>query len=163
MAAPPAIPAVLLAMMARGVSVIVGSRDAALRPSVMRAVGSDVADGGARVTVYLARSQARQLLQDIAGTGQLAVVFSEPASHLSVQLKAEDAVVRPATEADLPALQRYLASMRHEVQRVGFAPDFTEAMLAFRLDDLVAVSFAPRQAFQQTPGAQAGTALGDRA
>ena len=60
------LPPDMLAFMAKGVSVIVGSRDANLRPSLMRAVGSRVEDGGRVITVYLARRQSRQLLQDLA-------------------------------------------------------------------------------------------------
>jgi hypothetical protein len=159
MSAPPLLSQELLAMIVRGVSVNVSSRDAALRPSIMRAVGSDVSTDGSRVTVYLARSQSAQLLQDIATTGQLAAVFSEPASHRSVQLKAGAATLRPANEADLPVLARYLASMEIEIARVGHPPVVTRAMLAFRLDDLVAVSFTPEQAFDQTPGPRAGKPL----
>ena len=155
-----ALSADLLAMMGRGVSVIVSSRDAALRPSLMRAVGSDVAPDGSRVTVFLARSQSAQLLQDIASTGRLAVVFSEPLTHRSVQLKASAASLRPAAEADRPVLARYLASMEHEIARVGFPAPVTRAMLACQLEDLVAVTFAPEQAFDQTPGPRAGKPLG---
>ena len=161
-AAPPLLSADVLAMMVRGVSVNVASRDAALRPSLMRAVGSDVAPDGSRITVYLARSQSGQLLQDIASTGHLAVVFSEPATHRSVQLKAGAATLRPATESDRPVLARYLASMEHEVARVGFPPPLTRAMLACRLDDVVAVTFAPEEAYDQTPGPRAGKSLEGR-
>lgn len=153
------LPPEFVQMMARGVSAIVGSRDLAHRPSIMRAVGSQVDDGARLITVYLARSQSRQLLQDIAATGQVTVVFSEPASHRTVQIKARQAHIRAATEADAPVLARYLQSMEHEIQRVGYAPSMTRAMLAHRLDDLVAVSFAPEQAFDQTPGPQAGAPL----
>jgi hypothetical protein len=154
------LPADLVAMMARGVSVIVGSRDAQLRPSIMRAVGSRVEAGGQDITVYLARGGSRQLLQDIASTGQLAVVFSEPSTHRTVQLKASRAEIRQATEADAPVLAAYLKSMEHEIQQVGFAPPLTRAMLAHRLDDVVAVRFTPEQAFDQTPGPRAGAPLG---
>ncbi|WP_427913831.1 hypothetical protein ACPWT1_02415 [Ramlibacter sp. MMS24-I3-19] len=116
----PLLSADVLAMMVRGVSVNVASRDAQLRPSLMRAVGSDVAPDGSRITVYLARSQSGQLLQDIASTGRLAVVFSEPSTHRSVQLKASAATLRPATDSDREVLARYLASMEHEIARVGF-------------------------------------------
>jgi hypothetical protein len=156
------LPPDLLAMMARGVSVIVGSRDASLRPSVMRAVGSQLGPGEGAVTVYLSRTQSRQLLQDIAATGHVAVVFSEPASHRTVQLKATRAQIRPADDSDRPALERYVASMEHEVARVGFEAGFTRAFLAHRLDDLVAVHFVPEQAFDQTPGPQAGRRLEPR-
>lgn len=47
----PLLPPDLPAMMDRGVSVMVGSRDLAMRPSVMRAVGSSLADGGRSITV----------------------------------------------------------------------------------------------------------------
>lgn len=61
----PLLPPEMLAMMERGVSVIVGSRDLALRPSVMRAVGSSVTEGGRSITVFVSRRQARQLVQDV--------------------------------------------------------------------------------------------------
>ena len=153
------VPPDLLAMMARGVSVIVGSRDLALRPSVMRAVGSHVAPDGGTITVFVARRQSRQLVQDVATTGHVAVVFSEPATHRTVQVKATRAVLRNAEPAEEPVLARYLASMEHEVQRVGHAPAMTRAMLAHRLDDVVAISFEPEQAFDQTPGPRAGALL----
>ena len=155
------LPADLVAMMARGVSVIVGSRDAKLRPSIMRAVGSRVEADGRDITVYLSRPQSRQLVQDLAATGHIAVVFSVPSTHRSVQLKASRVEMRNADADDAPVLARYLASMEHEVQQVGFAPPLTRAMLAHRLEDVVAVRFTPEQAFDQTPGPKAGTKLGE--
>lgn len=153
------IPPELLAMMARGVSVIVASRDQALRPSMMRAVGSEVASDGSAITVYVSRSQSRQLIQDVATSGHVAAVFSEPATHRTVQVKASRATLRNAEAADAPVLARYLASMEHEIQRVGYAPPMTRAMLSHRLDDLVAIRFEPEQAFDQTPGPKAGALL----
>ncbi len=155
----PHIPAHLLEPMRRGVSVIVASRDAAMRPSIMRAVGSDVAADGSEVTVYVSRRQSRQLVQDVAASGEVAVVFSEPATHRTVQVKSSQAQLRNAGPADQGALDRYLAAMEHEIAQVGFAPMFTRAMLALTLDDLVAITFAPQQAFDQTPGPRAGEAL----
>lgn len=149
----------LIAMMDKGVSVIVSSCDLVLRPSIMRAVGSALAQDRRTITVYLSRPQSRQLLQDIATTGRVAVVFSEPASHRTVQVKARGARLREAQAGDAPLLARYLRSMEAEVEQVGFAPSFTRAMLAHRLEDLVAVSFEPEQAFDQTPGPKAGAAL----
>ena len=160
---PALLPADLVNMMARGVSVIVGSRDAGLRPSIMRAVGSRVEAGGQDVTVYLARRQSRQLVQDLAATGQIAVVFSEPSTHRSVQLKASRVEMRNAGDDDAPVLAAYLRSMEHEIQQVGFGPTVTRAMLAHRLEDVVAVRFTPEQAFDQTPGPRAGVALGGAA
>ncbi|MEO8656782.1 MAG: hypothetical protein ABI409_21850, partial [Ramlibacter sp.] len=104
------VPADLLTMMMRGVSVNVASRDLAMRPSLMRAVGSSVAADGRSITVYLSRRQSRQLVQDVSATGCIAAVFSEPATHRTVQVKATRAVLRNAEPADEPVLAAYLAS-----------------------------------------------------
>ncbi|MES2977224.1 MAG: hypothetical protein V4731_02275 [Pseudomonadota bacterium] len=150
----------LIAMIDKGVSVIVSSCSPALKPSIMRAVASAISPGGGTVTVYLARSQSRQLLQDIATTGRIAAVFSEPSTHRTVQLKARSARVRPASEPeDEAALQAYGASMEHEIACVGYAASFTRAMLACQPGDVVAVSFEPEEAFDQTPGPKAGAAI----
>jgi len=159
----PRIPPELLAMMARGVSVIVASRDATLRPSMMRAMGSHVEMQGRRITVFVSRAQSPQLLQDLAAGAPVAAVFSEPATHLCVQVKASRVAMRDAVPGDEPLLARYLASMEREVQRVGFPPHLTRAMLACRVPDLVAIEFEPEQAFDQTPGPRAGKPLMDDA
>ncbi|VTU32345.1 hypothetical protein H6CHR_03780 [Variovorax sp. PBL-H6] len=148
-----------IAMIDKGVSAIVASRNAANRPSLMRAVGAGISADGAEVTVYLSRSQSRQLLQDVAATGQIAVVFSEPLSHRTVQVKARAARMRAADESDLPLLRRYLASMEYEVRCVGFDARFVRAMLACPLEDMVAIHFRPAQGFDQTPGPRAGSPL----
>jgi hypothetical protein len=148
------------AMIAKGVSCIVGSRDAQLRPSVMRAVASRIAPDG-EVTVFLFRPQSRQVLQDIAATGHVAVVFSQPSTHLTVQVKASRATQRNATEADVPDLRRCTESLEEELQAIGYGGGLASALLWHRLEDVVAVSFHPEQAFNQTPGPQAGARIGN--
>lgn len=146
-------------MMIKGVSVIVGACGLDLRPNLMRAMGSAVDDHGHAVTVYLSRSQSRQLLQDIASTGRLAVVFTQPHSHRAVQVKATGARIRAADASDIPALARYLTSMEEELALIGFDAAFTRAMYSHQIDDIVAVGFEPQQAFDQTPGPKAGAPI----
>jgi hypothetical protein len=67
---PTLLPQDLLDMMDRGVSVIVSSCSASLKPSVMRALCSRVAPDGDNITVYVSRTQSAQLIQDIRDTGQ---------------------------------------------------------------------------------------------
>jgi len=148
-----------IAMIDKGVSAIVASRNAAHRPSLMRAVGAGIAADGSEVTVYVSRSQSRQLLQDIAATGHIAVVFSQPMSHRTVQVKARSAELRAAADSDRPLLGRYLRSMEEEVGCVGYDASFVQAMLAFELADVVAIRFSPSEAYDQTPGPKAGSAL----
>lgn len=156
---PPLLSPAHVALIDQGVSAIVCSRDLAHRPSVMRAVGSAIAADASVITVYLARPQSRQLLNDIASTGRISVMFSEPSTHRTVQVKATRAQLRDVQEADLPKLARYLAAMKQAIDAIGFPSVFAEAMLAYDPDDLVAVSFQPEMAFEQTPGPKAGTHL----
>ena len=147
-------------LVAKGVSCIVASRDARLRPSVMRAVASRLAADRREVTVFLSRRQSGQLLQDIAATGHVAAVFSQPSTHRTVQLKASSAVLREARPEDAPDLARCQATLEQELQSIGYPAGLASALLAHRLEDLVAVSFQPEQAFDQTPGPRAGARLG---
>lgn len=148
-----------LALIRRGVSAIVASASLDQVPSLMRALGTAVHDDGHRFTVYLARSQAGQLLHDIATTGRMAVVYSQPSTHRTVQLKTRQVRLREAGMDDVPHLERYREAMANELTPLGFGPAYVQAMLAWQLDDLVAIDFTPDEGFDQTPGAHAGRPL----
>jgi general stress protein 26 len=148
------LPPALLAVVDQGASVLVASRDEKQRPSVMRAMASR--RDGETITVYLARSQSRQLLADIERSGRVAAMFSQPSTHLSIQMKSSAVSVRPADESDRPAIDRYAVAMEGEVESVGYPRHLARVMLASKLDDLVAVSFEAGEVFDQTPGAKAG-------
>jgi len=148
-----------IALVDSGISAIVASRDAQLRPSLMRAVGTHISPDGQQVSVFLRPSQAGQLLADIAAGGPIAVMFSDPPSNHTLQLKATGARIRPAEPGDQAVLRRYLVAMQHCVGQVGYGPDYVAAMLAAPAQDLVAVEFTPEAAFDQTPGPRAGTPL----
>ena len=158
--ATPLLSAEMIAMVQCGVSTIVSSCDAALRPSIMRAMASTITSDARQVTVYLARKQSRQLLQDIATSGRLAVVFSQPSSNRTLQLKTRQANSRNATAADQAIVKRYLAAMEWELSQVHIPPVLTRVMLAHDLEDLVAVEFDYQEAFDQTPGPNAGNPIG---
>ncbi len=149
-----------IALIAGGISAIVASRDAAHRPSLMRAVGTDISPDGRRITVYLNRPASMQLLADLQATGLIAVVFSEPSTHRTLQVKARQVTTRAAQPEDQALLQRYLRAMEAQLAQVGIRAEQAHAMLGHQLADVVAVSFAPEEAYDQTPGPRAGARLG---
>ena len=132
-----------IAQVDSGISAIVASRDAQLRPSLMRAVGTHISADGQQVSVFLRPSQAGQLLADLAAGGPIAVVFSDPPSNHTLQLKAAGARIRAARPGDQALLRRYLVAMQHCVGQVGYGPAYVAAMLAAPPQDLVAVEFSP--------------------
>lgn len=157
---PPLIGPEQAALIRRRVSVIVGSRDAANRPHVMRAVGCRLSDDLRRITVFMTPSSSTQLLADLRANGLIAVVFSEPSSNRTVQFKGSDAVVEPVAPGDEAAVDRYLRNFIDEIGALGFPADVAHTILRRGDgDDLVAVHFTPSTGYEQTPGPTAGQAL----
>ena len=146
------------ALMARHVSVIVGTRDARQRPHVMRAVGCRLSTDRRRVMVLMPQTSGRAVLDDLRDNGQIAVVFSEPTSHLTLQLKGHDATVTPCEAGDAALAEAYLHGFVEEIGQLGLAAEVVHTMLRHG-DTLVAVHFTVAAAFEQTPGPAAGEPL----
>jgi hypothetical protein len=160
MNAPPPSPigAEQAALMARHVSVIVGTRDARQRPHVMRAVGCRLSSDRRRVTVLMPQTSGQAVLDDLRDNGQIAVVFSEPSSNRTLQLKGHDATVAPCEPGDAALAEAYLQGFVDEIGQLGFAAEVAHTML--RHDEtLMAVHFSVAAAFEQTPGPGAGEPL----
>jgi hypothetical protein len=152
-------PPALVDMIEQGVSIHVASCDERLRASVMRALGSSLDRAAGRITVFVARSQAAQVLGDIAAGGRIAVMFSRPSTHLTLQVKSTRVAVREAQEGDRALLERYVQAMEREIGSIGYPTRLARGMLAHRLEDVAALTFEPEEAFDQTPGANAGAPL----
>lgn len=157
-----ALDAELTAFVQGAVGIVVASRDAALCPSVGRAAGCRVDPDRRALTILLAASQNAALLDDIRRHRTIAVVFSEPSSHRTVQLKGRDAVECAVVDEDLRAAAAYAQAFDAELARVGFRGGYARALVAYEPGDLVAVRFSAEQGFLQTPGPRAGEPLGPR-
>ncbi|WP_420995239.1 pyridoxamine 5'-phosphate oxidase family protein [Cupriavidus sp. 30B13] len=161
------VPAVLdashAALLRRRVSVNAATRDAAGVPHLMRAVGYRVDADFRCVTLFLNRAQSRQLLADIEDNGAIAVVFSEPTTHHTLQLKGFDARAVPLRPDDPARVAAYRETLADEIAVLGFERALVYALLACTGDSLAAVAFTPSLAFRQTPGVHAGQALGGEA
>ncbi len=146
-----------------GVSVIVASRSAALVPDAVRGCGCRVSRDRRRVTVLVEPSQAATVLADIAASGMVAVVFSQPSTHLTIQLKGTDARPVRVTRSDHEIAAAHRAAWVDDLCRIGYSRDFAEAFWGRPPRDLGAIAFTPSAAFQQTPGPAAGQPLERRA
>lgn len=148
----------LVRFMTSGLSINTGSGSAEGLPSQCRAFGVRV-DPAGRVTVFLAGAQAVDLLRDVARSRALAVVFSDPPTHRTLQLKGGDAQVGPLRAGDLAEVRAYREAFTRCLVPLGFTAPLVQALLDCPDDDLVALTFTPEAAFNQTPGAQAGAPL----
>jgi hypothetical protein len=142
-----------------GVMVSVASRDARHVASVARALGCRVAPDRQRVTAFLPASQCGQLLRDLRDTGTIAVVFTQPSTHRTIQLKGTDAAVGPVEAGDTALIDANVAALVDDLAVLGYGELFVRTALAYEPPDLVAATFTPSAAFAQTPGPQAGKRL----
>ncbi len=147
------------AFLQRGVSISVGACDVSGQPCLARATGCKVSDDMRRVTVFISATQATQVLAGIRANGAIAVVFSEPSTHRTLQLKGRDAAVSGLNGADMLIVERYASAFARELAPLGFEESVIRTLLACPPADLVALSFTPSEAYLQTPGPQAGKPL----
>jgi hypothetical protein len=141
-----------------GVSVVVASRNDEFVADVVRGCGCRVSRNRREVTVLVEPSRAGTLLGDIAANGMIAVVFSQPSTHRTIQLKGSDAHVVPVTATDRAVAARHLGAWVEDLCRIGYTPEFADAVRG-RPERITAIRFTPTAAFQQTPGPAAGQRL----
>jgi hypothetical protein len=140
------------------VSVVVGSRNTQLVPDVVRGCGCRVSRDRRRVTVLVEAARSGSVLENIAANGLIAVVFSQPSTHRTIQLKGSDARLTRVTGADRGIAQRHLLAWVQDLQLIGYAAEFARAVRG-EAPDLAAVTFTLASAFLQTPGPAAGKRL----
>ncbi len=141
------------------VSIVAASCDGANLPSIGRVTGCVVAPGRRRVTLFVAGRQAPALIADVRAHGRIAVVFARPTTNRSLQLKGDDAAVRPLAADESARVARYVEAFGREIAQVGHGPEYARVMFAHVEGDLQAIDFTPTAAFEQTPGPNAGTPL----
>lgn len=138
-----------------GVSVSVAARRADGRAIAGVALGAR-ARPEASVRVLLRGPANRELAAAVRAGSPVAVTFSRPSDHRSVQLKAARAtVIEPAAE-DLAALAGQTAVFREALLAIGYSPAFAALYGAYSPGEVIAVRFVPERAFVQTPGPGAG-------
>lgn len=132
-------------------------------PHLMRAVGCRLSGPDAarlRVSLFLTRSSSQPLLRDVAVNGQIAVVFSEPTTARTLQLKGTDAVLEALQPGDLDLARAYVEKMIVELRAIGFTEETVRGVVSAHNTDLVVLAFTPTASFEQTPGPLAGQPLG---
>lgn len=148
----------LAAFIQSGVSIVVAGRNDELVGDMIRGCGCRVSADRRRVTVLVDPMRSDALLGDITSNGMIAVVFSRPSTHRSIQLKGTDARRARVTSADQAAIDRSLAAWVAELVSIGYTAEFAAAVRG-RPERPVALTFTPTAGFQQTPGPDAGTRL----
>ena len=141
-----------------GISVIVAVCRPAEAPVAGLACGCVILPA-ARMRLLLPRAGNEELLTMVERGAGIAVTFSQPVTHRSIQVKGSRGVVAAPDEEDRREVLRQSQGMRRELIEVGYPTAFAEAYCMIDPDIIVAVDFTLDAAFVQTPGPGAGAEL----
>ena len=144
------------AFLESGVSLLVGTRDSRLVPEAIRAFGARVESGAEEATVFLPVAPAARTLANLRENSRIAVCFSRPGDHRSVQLKGGVVSIREADETDRTAIDRYRQLLSEALRAVGVPPRLSRRFAHW---PAMAVRFRVQAVFVQTPGPGAGAPL----
>ena len=141
--------------MESGVSILVGSRDAALRPASARGFGVEMDAPRGVATVFLPASGAAITLSNLRDNGQIALTFSRPSDHRSLQLKGRVLSISETDERQRRLQDRYFGLFSEGLSSIGLRQ---ELLSRIRYYPSYALGFRLESMFDQTPGPGAGRA-----
>lgn len=141
------------------VAINVASHDPSMTPSVARAYGCRLAGDLRRLTVFVSALRSRVLLRDLGAGAPIAVVFTRPRSHQTLQVKGACADLSAPAPDDLAIMHAYGEAFGAEIRALGCADYFVRALTAPVDEEAVALTFAPAAVYEQTPGPDAGRRL----
>jgi len=144
----------------RRVAVSIASRSEHCIPSLTRALGYRINAEQTQFAIFVPRS-AERVLADLRTTAQAAVVFTQPSTHRSMQVKGSDARVTPLEEGDWSMIMAHTDDLVAEICPLGYPEPLIRKMTESTPEQVVAVRFTPTTAFGQTPGPRAGAAIGE--
>ena len=142
-----------------GISITAASRDAKNVSRIGRALGCRVSRDRTKVTVFVASSQYRSFFDALQASRTIAVVFSLPSTHRTMQLKGSDAAIGPLAPGDAEIISRHVDDFVDELGRLGYSRDMVRAYHWCDPAEVRAITFTLSAAFEQTPGPGAGAPL----
>lgn len=148
----------IAAFIESGVSIILAVVGPDGRAKAGRAVATRVVDGGAiRVMYPLDGNDA--ITASAQSGGPIAVTFSAPVTHRTIQLKAMASRAEQFDPQDRIGLGLQIDAFAAVLRAIGFPPPFVKSFCDNRSKSVGVVSFVPHAAFEQTPGPGAGREL----
>ncbi len=150
------IPEELVAFCEGGISLLVGTRDAANRPACARPIGARVSPTRDHLTLLVPSEAGARVIANLRDNGLAAVTFVRPIDNRGMQVKGRCLAVRPPTPDEEELVQRYRVAFAETLHQVGMPRPRT---MRLTIAPCLAAEIAIEQLFQQTPGPSAGAPL----
>ena len=142
-----------------GRSLLVGTADASGWPACCRGVALSVHPDRQGLTLYVPVATGAETVANIASTGRVAIVSSDPVSHETLQLKGRTRAVRVAAEDEAGLVEEFFERLADVLDAVGLPRGVSRAVTRW---PAFAIEVAVEAVFEQTPGPRAGSLLRSR-
>ena len=133
-------------------AIAVGTRDAALRPACVQAVGLTAEPTG-RLTVFVPEATGERTFVNLAANGAVAVVAEKILTHRTVQVKGRCVEMRPAREAEREIVERCMGAFFDDAVVAGAPRGILQRKNRWPCR---AVTLEVAEVYEQTPGPRAG-------
>jgi len=117
----------LKAFIESGVSVVVGTRDEALVPEIVRAWGPHVSEDRRNISLCVPETTSVRTRANLVGNGQIAVAFSLPSNYQTVQLKGRYTGTTEPSIDDLHTVDRHREAFARVNEGLGIPRSRVEA------------------------------------
>lgn len=141
-----------------GLSIVVGVMGPGGRATTGRALAVRVLPDGLVRLIYAEEGNAALSATAAAGRA-IAVTFSAPLSHRTLQIKGFSSSVAELEPDDSASVQRQTDAFGAILGAIGYPPSFVQAFSDYRSSPLCVLSFRAEAAFEQTPGPGAGRSI----
>ncbi len=137
-------------------SVVVGTRDAELAPEITRGWGPMVMPEGDSLTVFVDRAAGTRTVANLRDNALMSITLTHPMSHKAVQFKGRCVEIGDPVAADWPHIERHREAFTQVLGQMGYTREFTRRLWSLQV---VKLRLSIQQAFDQTPGPEAGRPL----
>ena len=149
----PALTDELATFLASGLSILVGTRDASLRPTALRAGGAKATADRRHIEIALPTVTSARTIANLRENGRIAVTFSRPSDYRSVQIKGRCIDIQDTPASERARLEAYRDAFTADLELVGLARENT---LRLAVWPAITITMTVETMFDQAPGPQAG-------
>lgn len=141
-----------------GTSIVLGVVGAGGRAQTGRALAARVIAPSTIRVIYAAEGNAA-VTATARSEGPIAVTFSAPLSHRTLQMKGYACRSEVVDADDLDCTARQTLAFAGVLAAIGLPPGFVQAFHEYRESEPLVLSFLVQAAFEQTPGPGAGRSI----
>ena len=137
-------------------TILVGTRDANLRPEITRGWGAHILHNCHMIDLCVSLSAGAKTLANLRDHEEVAVTFHHMNTYKTAQLKGRFLESGGLTPEDWERVQHHRNAFLAQAKLNGVPLNIGSRLVT---DDLVRIRFVVQQAFEQTPGPSAGGKL----